>query len=64
MIGYDLYKYCHHVFIFIEMCPIVIDENTRDTASMNVMLRERFGLGHRSSPARVITKTSCLSDGR
>lgn len=32
------------------MCPIVIDENTRDTASMNVMLRERLGWGIEARP--------------
>lgn len=54
---------CFHIYRNVSDCYRW--KHTRYSVyEVNVMLRERFGLGHRSSPARVITKTSCLSDGR
>lgn len=54
---------CFHIYRNVSDCYRW--KHTRYSVyEVNVMLRERFGLGHRSSPARVITKTSCLSDDR
>lgn len=54
---------CFHIYRNVSDCYRW--KHTRYSVyEVNVMLRERFGLGHRSSPARVITKPSCLSDGR
>lgn len=60
---FRLFRLCFHIYRNVSDC--YRRKHTRYSVyKVNVMLRERFGLGHRSSPAPVITQISCLSDDR